>query len=786
MRKTVFFFFILSSNFYFLWAQKPVQTIRGEVIDASTRGKLFGANVVLVEKNIGTITDSDGQFTLEAIPVGRYHLQVSFVGYESVIIPELLVGSGREVVLTIKMEPSVSEIEEITVKPEIRKDRPINSMANISARTFSVEEAGRYAGALDDPGRMAGNFAGVTTMGASVNAIAVRGNAPKGLLWRLEGVDIPVPSHFSGSNVAGGGGLTLFSSRLLANSDFYTGAFPAEYGNATAGVFDMKLRNGNNRRHEYGFQLGVQGIETAAEGPLNAGNNASYLFNYRYSTMALIFPLLPELEGSDEIPVYQDLSFKLHFSDEKAGNFSIWGIGGLSTSKMEGTDEVDDWIYPASRVKMNFHYNMGVGGITHSKSLTSNTYIKSTIALNAGQHSYHKKSRLYETSPGELIPLYNIDRIKGAFTASSVITHVPGPRLKLKAGLDAENHFYELTGNARDYQIGELREILNGKGNSLLVDGFIQGNYKPAPKISLSAGLNASWFEMNDELRVEPRISAGWQIHPRHRFSLGYGNHSQIEPLFVYFVSVKNETTGEIFRPNKGLDRMGAHHFVFGYDFKINSNLRLKVEPYYQKLYDVPVVEGTAYSMINFKSDWTFDQELVNKGTGRNRGIDFTLERFLKNGYYYMSTFSLYSSRYTGGDGVERRTRYDGGYVLNLLGGYEWLVREKNMLGINFKMTFMGPYWHHPVDLNATSLQGQIVYDEDKPFLYRNSDIECMSDLAFTYRVNGQKVSSLFTLQIKNILGNQYMGKRYNLETSEIENDFFSSPVPFLSYKLEF
>ncbi|MCA1746381.1 MAG: carboxypeptidase-like regulatory domain-containing protein, partial [Bacteroidales bacterium] len=348
-------------------AQQPVQTIRGTVQDAISREPLYGANIILAELNKGTITDTDGRFILENVPVGRYSLHIRFVGYEPILLPELLVSSGKEVVLDIAMQTAISGLEEVVVRPSARKDRPINSMANVSARTFSVEEAGRYAGALDDPGRMAGNFAGVTSPGVHVNAIVVRGNAPKGMQWRLEGVDIPVPSHFSGSNVAGGGGLTMFSSSMLANSDFYTGAFPAEYGNATAGVFDMKLRNGNNRKREYAFQVGVQGVEAALEGPLGGRAGGSYLLNYRYSTMALVFPLLPELKFSDEVPVYQDLSFKVNLPAGGAGNFSIWGIGGLSHTDMKGTDEVEEWIYPSSRVRMNFHYNTGTAGITHTK-----------------------------------------------------------------------------------------------------------------------------------------------------------------------------------------------------------------------------------------------------------------------------------------------------------------------------------------------------------------------------------------------------------------------------------
>lgn len=786
MKKYIILFILTFLIFHIGLTQKPGQTIRGVVFDAKTHERLPGANVLLVKENTGTITNPDGQFILDGIPVGRYHLQVSYVGYEPVIIPELLVGSAKEVVLEIEMEQTFSELEEVVVKPTIRKDRPTNSMAGVSARTFSVEEAGRYAGALDDPGRMAGNFAGVTTAGVHVNAIVVRGNAPKGLSWRLEGVDIPVPSHFSGSNVAGGGGLTIFSSRLLANSDFYTGAFPAEFGNATAGVFDMKLRNGNNQKHEYALQIGVQGIEAAAEGPFNQQGGGSYLFNYRYSTMALIFPLLPEVKESGEIPVYQDLSFKINAPAGKSGTFSIWGIGGLSKTSMDGSDDTEEWIYPENRVKMSFHYNMGAGGITHSQRLGNNTFLRSTIALNAGEHAYHKSSRLNESNPDDLVPLYNAEITSGMVTFSTQLNHVFSSRFNLKGGIDATDHLYELNGDAMDFQTGSLASTMDGSGSSWLLKGHAQGKYYVSPDIFITAGINGSWFALNEEFSFEPRISANWQFNTNHSFSLGYGNHSQTEPLFVYFVPRLNSLSGKTDYPNKELDRMKAHHFVLGYDWSVNDYLRLKIEPYYQYLYDVPVVEGTSYSMINFLSDWTFDKMLVNKGTGSNKGVDITLERFLHHGYYYMTTASFYKSEYTGGDGVKRHSRYDGNYVINLLGGKEWLINEKNILGLNLKCTFMGPYWYHPVDEELTHQQGSIAYDENAPLNDRYSSLETISDFTISYRINRQNTSSVFTVQVRNIFGRQYQGKRYNVETRSIENEFFSSPVPFVSWKVEF
>jgi len=662
----------------------------------------------------------------------------------------------------------------------------LNSMAIVSARTFSVEEAKRYAGALDDPGRMAGNFAGVTSAGAHLNAIVIRGNAPKGLLWRLEGVDIPVPSHFSGANVAGGGSLTMFSSQLLANSDFYTGAFPAEYGNATAGVFDMQLRNGNSYNAEYAFQIGVQGIEASAEGPLKKGGAASYLINYRYSTMALIFPLLPETRGDEEIPIYQDLSFKINLPAGNAGTFSVWGLGGLSHTRMEGHNDPEKWTYPENRVNMDFHYNMGAMGLTHAKSLSRRTYIQTKLAINASGHLYDKKSRLDYSLPSELFPLFKVESTSAQAILSSKITHVSNPKLTLVSGLNIHRYQYELSGKSRDHETGAFLPIMEGHDNASLLEVYFQAKYLLFRNVYITAGLNASWFEVNRQYRNEPRFSASWTPHPNHRISFGYGIHSQAEPLFVYFVSQEDPHTGELIHPNKELKRMAAHHFVLGYDWSPTPNLRFKIEPYYQYLYDVPVVSGTAYSMLNFLSDWTFDRVLTNEGTGTNKGIDLTIERFLKNGMYFMTTASVYDSKYTGGDGNTYRTRFDGGYVCNLLAGKEWPVNEKDLFNINVKFTLMGPYWHYPIDEEATEQAGEIIYAEDQPLNYRYSHMESITDLSISYRLNSNQTSSVFTLQIRNLLGQQYLGKRYHLEKSAIEDQLFTSLVPFLSYKLEF
>ena len=299
-------------------AQTITQTVRGKVIDTDTKSGLPGANIILVNSTplIGTTTDVNGNFILENVPVGRQSLQVSFMGFKSVIVPEILVSSGKQTVLNIELEEEVLQAKEVEIKATVDKNEPINAMAMVSARSFSIDESRRYAGSVDDPMRAVSNFAGVASNpNVNSNEIVIRGNSPKGLLWRVDGMDIPNPNHFAyvGSS---GGATTMFSSQVLSNSDFYTSAFPAEFGNALSGVFDMRFRNGNNEKHEFAFQVGIQGLDIAAEGPFIKGKPASFLFNYRYSILSFLQFIYPDMKNS--IPAYQDLSFKVNIPDQES------------------------------------------------------------------------------------------------------------------------------------------------------------------------------------------------------------------------------------------------------------------------------------------------------------------------------------------------------------------------------------------------------------------------------------------------------------------------------------
>lgn len=764
------------------------QTVRGQVVDRETKVPLIGATVMLANSDTGSTTNTTGNFSLNSVPTGRISLIISYLGYETQRLSELQLTSGKELVLTIEMKESLQSLNEVVITAHQRKDLPQNDMASVSARTFSVEEARRYAGAVDDPARMAANFAGVTTGSAETNVIIVRGNAPSGVLWRMEGVDIPVPSHFSGGDdVPGGGVFTIFSSSMLANSDFYTGAFPAEFGNAVAGVFDMKFRNGNNQKHEFTAQLGIQGAEFAAEGPFKKGYGGSYLFNVRVSTMGIIKSFISEMSGKQSIH-YEDIAFKVNLPTRQAGTFTLWGIGGNSQSEREAEEDPSTWVSTAESTDMKIGYKVGAVGISHKQSFNSSLYLSTTLAGTLSDTDLEFGRRRVAQPTVSNIDINNLNR-SYRLSLSSRLNHRHSSQWHSRYGIRLEQFFDKFNYQKMDTE--RIMQTVSSKHcNTQLLQANAQTKYAFNPLFSFTGGLNATLFTLNGDFSIEPRLSVEWTFNRSHSIMLGTGLHSQIAPLYFYFMEVPTGN-GETSTPNTKLKMTRSWHNVFSYNWTISPLLRLKVEPYFQYLYNVPVLQGDTYSTINTTTQPPlFYQPFTNRGKGMNVGIDFTLERFLQSGYYYMATLSLFDSRYKDDLGDWHSTLFNTHYIINLLGGKEFTFRRKNglnsVLGLNARIALSGYRPSSPVDLAATQEQQDIIYDESKPFTHTRKGISPVSDLSITYRVNYKKCSGTVAVQIKNLAGKQYMGQEFNLATQQVEDLYFNSMIPFISYKMEF
>lgn len=770
--------FILSIFAQFAESQVPVQTLRGVITDKDSKQSLPGATVVILNTDplLGTTSDADGKFKISNIPVGRYSVKISYIGYEPSGINELLIGSGKEVVLNIELKESLSQLGEVNITAENNKDRTINSMAMVSARQVSVEEASRYAGSIDDPARLVAAYAGVSGNFAS-NGIVIRGNSPRGLKWRMEGADIPNPSHFAEITAFGAGAFTALSSQMLSNSDFFTGAFPAEYGNALSGVFDLHLRNGNTENYEHTFQAGTLGIDISSEGPFKRGKGSSYLFNYRYSTFALIAPLLPDDAGGIR---YQDLSLKMNYPLGKNGTLSAWGIGALDRSTSKAETDMNNWEFYQDREQVDSRLGFAAGGIQYKLLLGSRSWISNSLAYS-GNFLGWEQDRL----DSNMLFYRNeeVDNLLQKISLSSSYNHKFSSRHSNRTGFIINYMDYNIRlSNSATAGI-PLQSSVDDQGRSHILQFFTQSRFDLSEKTSCTAGVHVLEFGLGNVFSIEPRFQFKWQFNPVQSVSFGYGLHSQTELLPFYLVEFPDGN-----KPNKNMGFTGSHHIVLAYEWLPSENLRIKAEPYIQLLYHVPVKDGTSFSMLNLEQDWFLHDTLIPEGTGRNLGIDLTVERFLVKGFYYLLSASVFRSYYTGGDGIERPTRYDRRFTANFLCGREWKTGPKkhNLFGLNLRLTIMGGERLTPVLENESFAAGEVINDESRAFEDKKPDpfVACIN---LTYRKNKTRYAGTWSLQLVNFTGTrEHYGYRMNLKTGYPEAEREMLIFPNISYKVEF
>ncbi len=775
---------------------QSTQTMRGKVVDEVSKTPLIGVNILVVgngETLLGSATDTEGDYRIENIPMGRQTINISYLGYEEQVIPNVVVTAGKEVILNIALTESVSQLNEIVIKANTKDDKTAtnNDLAIVSARSFNVDDTKRYAGALGDPSRMAANFAGVIGGDDSRNDIVVRGNSPTGMLWQLEGLNIPNPNHFGALNSTGGP-VSMLNNNNLDKSDFMTSAFPAQYGNATAGVFDIKLRDGNNQQREFVGQIGFNGFELGAEGPLSKNSSASYIANYRYSTLGVFSALGIEFGTGGNVPLYQDLNFKISLPTKNNGKWSIFGLGGISEIDLLGSEadlESQDDLYGNENEDSYPRYKTGILGASYEKNFSERTFAKFTVGVSAVEESFTADS-LVRDGNDEVIDSYlraeaQFETRKLSFT--SVLRTKFNSKNSLAYGFNFDALNFNLYNRDVYANLGTDSIRVDVEDNTSLYQLFATWRHRFSNKLSFNAGVHGQYYSLSEQGVIEPRVGLQYVINGKQSISVGYGLHNQIQSPYTSYVQTKT-SGGDYILTNTDLGFTTSHHTVLTYDWNISDNLRLKAETYYQQLDNVPVERNpSSFSAINIGSSFAPSDEdnLINEGSGRNYGFELTLERFFSKGYYFLITSSLFDSQYEGSDGIERNTAFNTQYVFNGLFGKEWRVgRKKNFLSANIKVTTIGGKYLTPIDFDASQQYGRTIYKENEAYSEKQ-DAYFRTDLKISYRKEYKRSTLEIAVDLQNVTGNQNIfSQSYNARTDTIvtqyQQGFF--PVPFVRY----
>ena len=767
-----------------LSAQDLTQTVRGSLVDKETFQPIVGAKVVILntEPLLGGVTDLDGKFRIENVPVGKQIILITSVGYEPYQNSNLEVGA-KEVILNLELTESVKMMNKVEVKAK-KKGETINKMATVSIRSFSVEESNRYAGSKNDVARMAQNYAGVQGADDSRNDIVIRGNSPTGVLYRMEGIDIPNPNHFARFGTTGGP-ISMLNNNGLANSDFLTGAFPAEYGNALAGVFDLKMRSGNNEKHEFMFQMGFNGAELIAEGPISRKKGSSYLVNYRYSTLEL-FKLMGINFGSTATPNYQDGSFKFNFPS-KGGLTTIFGIGGTSKVAILAAEADSSDLFALDYSNTRFKSRMGVVGITHKQ--------------RAGKKAYFRASLGFHSSLNDIVNDtvdYNFENPFTNFVSNSIISKATSDifynrkinsKHAFKVGFHADLYLMSLNDSLYRNTLGQFVSLRDFEGNTFLWQPYAQYQWRPTNRLMINLGAHAQGLTLNSEALIEPRLGVGWNLSEKDRLSFGYGLHSQIQPLEMYFQQTL--VGSNLVETNRNVKFSKSHHLVLGYQHRFRHGIQAKLEGYYQYLYDIPVeMDSTAFSIVNFGADFNtaLPDSLVSNGTGRNYGVELTLEKFLDKGFYFLVTTSLYESFYTAGDGNEYNSAFNGNFTSNVLVGYELRFKKwkKTQASMTFdaKYTLNGGKRYTPILLEESIAAGTEVRDWNNVNSARYANYT-RGDFRIGFKLVGKKIAQEWALDIQNITNyRNVFYQEYSEAQERINTTYQTGFLPIFQYRL--
>jgi len=772
--------------------------IKGTVLDKQSETPLVGATVELLDSETikGVVTDINGAFKLDQIPVGRRSIRVSYIGFESSTIPNIVVSTGKEAVINVNLLESFHQLEEVIVTSETDKDRPLNKLASVSARQVVVDEINRFSGGRGDIGRLASNFAGVSAPDDSRNDIVIRGNSPSGLLWRLEGIPIPSPNHFATLGTTGGP-VSAVNPNLLKNSDFFTSAFPAEYGNAIGGVFDLGFRKGNLDDYEFSGQVGVfTGVEASAEGPLGK-KRGSFLVAGRVSLASVASIGVGQ---TNSVPNYGDLSFNIDFGKRKLGNFSLFGI--LTRSNIEFLGEnIDESEEDAIRDEDTFvDSNISIVGLKHQIALGENSFLRTIIAESITENELTNNRFIDQDTPQERsLSFTRVNSAESRSTFSTLFNSKLSNRVTLRAGLLIEGVGVESFIQSREEQFDndgdgdpDFFTFSDSDDRLTLLQPHIQGGFRLTEKLTLNAGLHGLYSNLNEQFVVEPRASLNYNLNSKHSISLGYGLHNQ--PVAFPILFFNEEVNGELLQTNRNLDFVTSNQFVLGYNIKIATNWRAKVELYHQSITNAAVESNSSsFSSLTEGANFIFDPDrvsLVSEGTGFNQGIELTLEKFFSKGFYTLLTASLFESRYEGSDGIERNTPFNNQYVVNLLGGREIALgkSKRNAFFLDTRLSFSGGRFFTPVDLEASQLAGFQVLQEDDAFSLQN-DPFFRWDLKFGFKLNSKKKkrSHQFFIDLQNVTNRENIsGRGFNRFTNEVEAFEQIGFFPDFGYRFQF
>ena len=747
------------------------QTMRGRVLDAVTNAPIPSAIVILSKTKEKTPTvvvryeATNGIFRFEKTVVGRYNVSAQCVGFQSVTLSNVVVETGKETVIDLKMAASTTLLDSFEVRSTTTEIAKIGL-----AQSVNMEALQRLPANFNDVARMLTTVAGVSAENDGANHIAVRGLSPNAMQWFLEGSEIVNPNHLSNAGTVGdratqnGGGVSIFSTQVLERADFYKGSTPTGYGNALGGAIDVRFRNGNNERQETSLGIGLIGLDVATEGSFSKKSKASYLVNYRYSTVGLLSKLGVNL--GDEATAFQDFSFKMNFPTQKIGDFAVFGLAGVSENVFVHKKRVD-WETQKDSQDITFKNRMGAIGATHSISFNKNTSWQTTAALSALEGN---RLAVGLNALEQNVRVFDFNNIHRKFFVKSQVNHQFKSNV-LSVGMVIKNEFVD---NRDSYRIqsSPSGKIVN-KGQGMFYMPFADFSSKIGKKWAYSLGLRATYFSFTENLSIEPTAMLQRQLRKNESLKLTYSRQSQMLPPALYFSTyyAKVVKKGE-------LKFTESDNFNLTYDKRLSNDVQLSLTAFGQFYRNVYYFSRG----FNF-TDWSVLDNIDDlgdaigfNGAAQTIGIELNIHQNNKNGLFWQINTTLFDASHKDG-GYKRPLAYSSNFIANAYIGKEWTLgsRQNRFLGVGSRTILRGG--NQPIYYNSSTYN----------FSQRKVANYFRSDLNVYVKRNRKNWSSTLQLDIQNVTNRQNEQYYYfDSFTQKQTPQYQLGLLPNLSYKISF
>lgn len=685
----ILFFILLSLS---LKAQTGI--IEGKVVNAITNEAVPFATVGIQGTTTGVATDIDGKFKFEKLSPGTYNLDISLVGYKKKTLFEINVNNAQPTLLEIQLEEAATDLKtvEVTTSPFNKTEESPVSLRNIGAA-----EIQRLPGANRDISKVIQSLPGVASTPAFRNDIIIRGGAPNENRFYLDGIEVPNINHFA-TQGSSGGPVGLINVNLIRDVDFYSGAFPANRGNALSSVFEFKQRDGRSDKWVFSGLVGNTDIGITADGPVS--KNSSILLSVRRSYLQGLFSII----GLPFLPTYNDyqLKYKIKFSDK--ADLTIISLGALDQFKLnkdiENPDEEQRYILENIPTNNQWNYTIGANLRLFAKKGTK-IFV---LSRNMLRNSAIKYKQNIETDANKILD-YNSDEIENKFRFES--TSREG-NYKFNYGV---NYQYA------KYKVSTYQQIATQFNPNLVVDfsskltlhswgafGQVSRTFF-ANRLTLSLGVRADGNSYSTQManvlnQISPRFSASYSITERIAINVNAGRYFQLPS---YTVLGFRNPQGDLVNKQNGVKYINGNHLVAGIEYNASNSAKITVEGFYKTYQNYPFVVRDSVSLANLGADFGVigNTAVTPTSKGRSYGVELLAQQKITKGFYGILSVTYVRSEFTDKSGEYKPSAWDNRFLLSLTAGKNF--KRGWVAGIRFRWVGGAPYT--PFDTTASLIQ---------------------------------------------------------------------------------